>query len=128
MACDNLPMRAMLLLVAAMLLGLAGGYAWSTTGSPPAAPKPPKAGVMAIPASPEEQPAELDRLWAERTGPPFAPAGSAVPPPAASAEVYYSGCNKVRAAGKAPLYSTDPGYRIEMDGDNDGIACEPIRH
>ncbi|MEW6576194.1 MAG: excalibur calcium-binding domain-containing protein [Pseudomonadota bacterium] len=39
--------------------------------------------------------------------------------------VYYSGCNEVRAAGKAPLYSGDPGYREGMDGDGDGIACEP---
>lgn len=40
-------------------------------------------------------------------------------------EVYYAGCNDVRAAGAAPLYSTQPGYRPEMDGDGDGIACEP---
>lgn len=41
--------------------------------------------------------------------------------------VYYSGCNEVRAAGLAPLYRGDPGYRPEMDGDDDGIACEPHR-
>jgi hypothetical protein len=41
--------------------------------------------------------------------------------------VYYSGCNEVRAAGKAPLYAGQPGYRPEMDGDSDGIACEPYR-
>ena len=41
--------------------------------------------------------------------------------------VYYSGCNEVRAAGLAPLYRGDPGYRPEMDGDADGIACEPHR-
>lgn len=39
--------------------------------------------------------------------------------------VYYAGCNTVRAQGKAPLYRGDPGYREGMDGDNDGIACEP---
>ena len=39
--------------------------------------------------------------------------------------VEYSGCNEVRAAGKAPLYAGQPGYRAEMDGDLDGIACEP---
>ncbi|MGA1798672.1 excalibur calcium-binding domain-containing protein [Sphingomonas sp. 4RDLI-65] len=39
--------------------------------------------------------------------------------------VYYPGCNSVREAGKAPLYRGEPGYRPEMDGDNDGIACEP---
>ena len=41
--------------------------------------------------------------------------------------VYYSGCNEVRAAGLAPLYRGQPGYRPGMDGDDDGIACEPYR-
>ena len=41
--------------------------------------------------------------------------------------VYYAGCNEVRALGKAPLYAGQPGYRIGMDGDGDGIACEPPR-
>ena len=38
--------------------------------------------------------------------------------------VFYSGCNEVRATGKAPLYRGDPGYGEHMDGDGDGIACE----
>ena len=41
--------------------------------------------------------------------------------------VYYRGCNDARAAGAAPIYAGQPGYRREMDGDNDGIACEPYR-
>lgn len=45
----------------------------------------------------------------------------------ARASVYYAGCNEVRALGKAPLYRGRPGYRPEMDGDSDGIACEPYR-
>lgn len=40
---------------------------------------------------------------------------------------YYSGCREARAAGVAPLYAGEPGYREEMDGDSDGIACEPHR-
>ena len=36
----------------------------------------------------------------------------------------YSGCREVRRLGKAPLYVGQPGYREEMDGDGDGIACE----
>jgi hypothetical protein len=40
---------------------------------------------------------------------------------------YYAGCNEARAAGVAPLYAGEPGYRPEMDGDGDGIACEPYR-
>ena len=38
--------------------------------------------------------------------------------------VHYSGCNEVRAAGKAPLHHGDPGYGEHMDGDGDGVACE----
>ena len=41
--------------------------------------------------------------------------------------VYYAGCDEVREAGKAPLYAGQPGYREGMDGDLDGVACEPIR-
>jgi Excalibur calcium-binding domain len=43
------------------------------------------------------------------------------------AGAYYSGCNEARAAGVAPLYAGEPGYRDEMDGDGDGVACEPYR-
>ena len=43
------------------------------------------------------------------------------------ARVYFSGCNEVRAAGLAPLFRGQPGYRRGMDGDDDGIACEPYR-
>ncbi|WP_188643332.1 excalibur calcium-binding domain-containing protein [Tsuneonella deserti] len=46
---------------------------------------------------------------------------------AVEASVHYAGCDEVRLLGKAPLYSGQPGYRIDMDGDGDGIACEPYR-
>jgi len=45
-------------------------------------------------------------------------------PPAGA---YYPGCNAARAAGVAPIYRGEPGYRPELDGDSDGIACEPHR-
>lgn len=41
--------------------------------------------------------------------------------------VFFRNCNEARAAGAAPLRRGQPGYRPEMDGDNDGIACEPYR-
>lgn len=41
--------------------------------------------------------------------------------------VYYHNCNAAWAAGAAPLYRGQPGYRPEMDGDGDGVACEPFR-
>jgi hypothetical protein len=40
---------------------------------------------------------------------------------------YWSGCSAARAAGTAPIYLGEPGFRAEMDGDGDGIACEPYR-
>jgi hypothetical protein len=36
----------------------------------------------------------------------------------------YANCDAVRAAGKDPLYKTDPGYEPKLDGDSDGWACE----
>ncbi|GAB3156300.1 hypothetical protein GCM10027258_62510 [Amycolatopsis stemonae] len=42
------------------------------------------------------------------------------------AEVYYEDCAEVRAAGKAPLFSASPGYRVGLDSDGDGVACEVL--
>lgn len=41
--------------------------------------------------------------------------------------VYYPSCAAARAAGAAPITIGHPGYRPELDADNDGIACEPYR-
>lgn len=46
---------------------------------------------------------------------------------AIEASVYYAGCDEVRAQGKDPVYAGQPGYRHGMDGDGDGVACEPYR-
>jgi hypothetical protein len=40
---------------------------------------------------------------------------------------YWGGCTEARAAGTAPIYAGEPGYREGMDGDGDGVACEPYR-
>jgi hypothetical protein len=40
---------------------------------------------------------------------------------------YWRGCDDARAAGTAPIYRGEPGYREGMDADSDGIACEPYR-
>lgn len=52
---------------------------------------------------------------------PPAPASTSPVPPTT---VFYVDCDAVRAAGKAPLLSGQPGYRTKLDGDRDGIACE----
>jgi hypothetical protein len=57
-------MRAIQILFAALMLGGAGGYAWSTLGSAPAAqPHLRKAKMTTIAPSPEELPEEADREW-----------------------------------------------------------------
>jgi endonuclease YncB( thermonuclease family) len=40
---------------------------------------------------------------------------------------YYPSCRAAWAAGAAPIYRGEPGYRVQLDGDRDGIACEPFR-
>lgn len=40
--------------------------------------------------------------------------------------VYYPNCAAAWRDGKAPIREGEPGYRPELDGDDDGIACEPI--
>ena len=40
---------------------------------------------------------------------------------------YFQNCDAARAAGKAPIYRGQPGYRPGLDRDNDGVACEPYR-
>jgi Excalibur calcium-binding domain len=36
----------------------------------------------------------------------------------------WSRCDEARAAGTAPIYKGEPGYRDGLDADGDGIACE----
>lgn len=52
----------------------------------------------------------------------------AVPAPAAPvpvvSAVYYANCSAARAAGAAPIFIGQPGYRSPLDRDSDGIACE----
>lgn len=40
------------------------------------------------------------------------------------AAVYYRNCAAARAAGAAPIYFGEPGYRPALDRDRDGVACE----
>ena len=38
--------------------------------------------------------------------------------------VYYSNCSEARAAGAAPVYSSEPGYGRHLDRDGDGVGCD----
>lgn len=46
------------------------------------------------------------------------------PAPNPSPDVYYKNCAEARDAGAAPILRGQPGYRSQLDGDDDGIACE----
>jgi hypothetical protein len=119
-------MRAIMFLAGAVVFGLAGGYAWSAMTPAPAAPVHLPKPTMIIPAD-APQSAD-DREWAARADEPT-PETAGTPPDPTKVEqsVTYSGCDQVRALGQAPLYAGQPGYRSDMDGDGDGIACEPHR-
>lgn len=47
----------------------------------------------------------------------------AVPTPSQSG-VYYANCTAARAAGAAPVYAGEAGYRGALDRDGDGVGCE----
>jgi hypothetical protein len=52
---------------------------------------------------------------------------NALPVPNQSSEdssVYFPTCAAAKAAGAAPLYIGEPGYRTGLDRDKDGKACE----
>lgn len=83
----------------------------STSASPPSTAVPtPRATTKASP-----RPA---RTTPPRKQPP--------PPPEPEPEpdAYYANCAEARAAGAAPLYRGEPGYRSGLDRDGDGVACE----
>jgi hypothetical protein len=41
---------------------------------------------------------------------------------------YYPNCKIAWQLGKAPIKRSEAGYREALDGDHDGIACEPYRY
>jgi len=51
-------------------------------------------------------------------------AAAEAPQPTADVSPYRS-CRAARAAGAAPMYRGAPGYNPNLDGDHDGVACEP---
>jgi len=68
-------------------------------------------------------------VMAPVTSPPVSSPPVAAPPVTSpssrgGAGVYYANCTAARAAGAAPVYRGDPGYRPALDRDNDGVGCE----
>ena len=92
-------MRALILLLSSVTLGLTGGYAWSKWS------KPSPAAVENTPKGPSAKPGETSEEVEQ--------------------SVYYADCAAAQAAGKAPLFPGQPGYRKELDPQDTGIACQP---
>jgi hypothetical protein len=86
----------------------------TVTVSVVAEPPPSELPVLAVPP---EAPLATER-------PPALPVPLMPQAPQAPANVYYKNCTAARAAGAAPLYVGEPGYRSGLDGDSDGVACE----
>ncbi|MCZ0858358.1 excalibur calcium-binding domain-containing protein [Actinomyces israelii] len=76
------------------------------------------AAAAAAEQAAQEEPAQ------EEPAQPEAPAQEPQSEPEAPADAYYANCTEAKAAGAAPLYRGDPGYRAKLDGDHDGVACE----
>ena len=71
--------------------------------------------------TPTPAPNSTPRSTPQRTQPAPAPRQQA---PVAPSGAYYKNCSAARAAGAAPLYRGQSGYRSTLDRDNDGVACE----
>ncbi|WP_223286032.1 excalibur calcium-binding domain-containing protein [Kocuria atrinae] len=93
----------------------------SGTTEAPAAPAQP------TPREPEVVEPPISQALPIPAPPAPAPPAPAPPAPPAQADVYFPRCADARAAGAAPLYAGQPGYRAGLDGDGDGVACEPRR-
>ena len=113
--------QSTVILAAALAIGLIGGVMLPRTNSEPAVQ------VDDIDWQPRNT-IKQERLMsaADLDGQqPVAAAFSSRPQAQPAATWSYRNCREARAAGAAPLYRGQTGYGPHMDGDNDGIACEP---
>lgn len=94
----------------------------STVPMASSTPKPTPTPTPTPSPTPEPTPEPQTVATTEEPAPEPPPAP---PAPAQDPNVYYKNCDAVRAAGAAPLYQGEPGYRPGLDGDHDGVACEP---
>nr|WP_306897054.1 DUF1524 domain-containing protein [Arthrobacter sp. B1I2] len=106
----------------ARILGDCAGQLAPTNQLAPVVAAPAPAAVAPAPVAPAPAPVAPAPAPA-----PVAPAPAPVAPapaPVAPAAAYYANCTAARAAGAAPLYAGQAGYRPALDRDSDGIACE----
>ena len=71
----------------------------------------------------QDEPAQ-DEPAQDEPAQPEEPAQRPQQDPKKSTSTYYANCTEAKAAGAAPMYEGDPGYRSGLDRDHDGIACD----
>lgn len=120
--------------MARILADCSGQLAPTTSQAPvaspaPVAPEPAPAPVapapaVQAPAPVAPAPAAPAPAPAAPAPAPVAPAPAPAAPAPAPAAAYYANCAAAKAAGAAPLYAGQGGYRPALDRDSDGVACE----
>jgi Excalibur calcium-binding domain len=131
--CRKLRFMLPIAAVGGIAIGSASAGGASQTAAPLAAPAPWTA-TTTVTSTTTAPPVTRTVSAAPKTAPPVtvtkrvtvtARAGAGIPTSGGStSEVYYANCSAARAAGAAPLYAGEPGYRAGLDRDGDGIACE----
>ncbi len=117
------------------VLMFVGGVAMVARSAPPAVTSAPLSSTYApVPAAttppslltsaPAVAPPALRAPEAIPPAPPAPIPRAAVPAEPRGGPAYYKNCDAARAAGAAPLYAGEPGYRAGLDRDSDGVACE----
>src|SRR5699024_917334 len=66
----------------------------------------------------------IARILSSGCAGPAEPPAEPVPLADEGPTVYFPNCSAARAAGAAPIHAGEPGYRLGLDGDGDGVACE----
>ena len=120
-------MDAKFLSLTALLAAAAFGSVWIATAPAPAAPEQPALAQATLEPPVKSRRRLVIAAPPEDVEPVSAYAEPVKRPAPSGASVYYPNCHAAWAAGVAPIYAGEPGYRPEMDGDGDGIACEPRR-
>jgi hypothetical protein len=115
----------------------AGGSDTTTAAQESAQPRPTVTVTVTAAPGPAPEPTATVTVTATAAATPRPVAKPASPPPKPTpkrattpapeeppASAFYENCAAARAAGAAPLYRGEPGYRSALDRDHDGMACE----
>ncbi|MEU0882874.1 excalibur calcium-binding domain-containing protein [Lentzea sp. NPDC005914] len=111
------------------LLALGNG-AGRTTGTPTPGQREAEGAAQRVPMGLWGTPCGGKDTTETPTPPPPPPAPAPAPTttkpttPPKPKPVFFATCDDARRAGAAPLYWGQPGYRVELDDNRNGIACE----